>query len=133
MQSGRSGQICPAQPSNFSTSKPDLDLNMWEFNKADENQDKKFEEGVVLLRCSVHDADHAQWLTRRPVRRCVGSRVRAYRLKSTCHTWQDGAPAVHGTRAAAATPAPTGVLAHRPARRLRASLPARAAKGGGRG
>ena len=35
---------------------------MWEFNKADENRDKKFEEGVVLLRCSVHDADHAQWL-----------------------------------------------------------------------
>ena len=62
MRSGDSVQICPAHPSNFSTSKPDLDLNMWEFNKADENQEEKFEEGVVLLRCSVHDADHAQWL-----------------------------------------------------------------------
>ena len=63
MQSGRSGQMCPAHPNNFSTSKPDLDLNIWEFNKADENQDEKWEEGgIVLLRCSVHDADHAQWL-----------------------------------------------------------------------
>ena len=62
MRSGYSGQICPAHPSNFSTSKPDLDLNIWEFNKADENQEENFEEGVVLLRCSVHDADHAQWL-----------------------------------------------------------------------
>ena len=62
MRSGDSGQICPAHLSNYSTSKPDLDLNIWEFNKADENQMEKFEEGVVLLRCSVHDADHAQWL-----------------------------------------------------------------------
>merc|ERR1739842_256889 len=62
MVSAPSGQMCPAHPSNFSTSKPDLDLNIWKFNKADENQEEKFEEGVVLLRCSVHDADHAQWL-----------------------------------------------------------------------
>ena len=62
MKSGPSGQICPAHPRNFSTSKPDLDLNIWEFNKADEKQISKMEEGVVLLRCSVHDADHAQWL-----------------------------------------------------------------------
>ena len=62
LKSGPSGQICPAHPSNFSTSKPDLDLNIWEFNKADENQEEKFEEGVVLLRCSIHDASHAQWL-----------------------------------------------------------------------
>ena len=58
IRSGKSGQICPAHPSNFFTQKPDLDLNTW----ADEIQDEKFEEGVVLLRCSVHDADHAQWL-----------------------------------------------------------------------
>ena len=63
MRSGCSAQICPAHPSNFYTQKPDLDLNIWEFNKADENQDEKWEEGgIVLLRCSVHDADHAQWL-----------------------------------------------------------------------
>ena len=63
MRSGSSSQICPAHPSNFSTQKPDLDHNIWEFNKVDENQDEKWEEGgIVFLRCSVHDADHAQWL-----------------------------------------------------------------------
>ena len=62
MISGVSGQICPSHPSNFSTSKPDLDLNIWEFNKADEKENPNWEKGVVLLRCSVHDADHAQWL-----------------------------------------------------------------------
>ena len=63
MKSGPSGQMCPAHPSNFSTSKPDLNINTWEFKKNYQDyQDEKFEEVVVLLRCSVHDADHAQWL-----------------------------------------------------------------------
>ena len=62
MHSGRSAQVCPAHPSKFSAQKPDLDINVWQFNKADENQEEKWEQGVVLLRCSVHDAVHGQWL-----------------------------------------------------------------------
>ena len=48
---------------DFSTHKPNLDLNIWEFNKAELNQEEKWEEGgIVLLRCSVHDTVHGQWL-----------------------------------------------------------------------
>ena len=36
--------------------------NNWKFNKAGENQGANFEEGGVVVRCSVHNADHAQWL-----------------------------------------------------------------------
>ena len=32
------------------------------FNIAGENPKENFEEGGVVVRCSVHDVDHAQWL-----------------------------------------------------------------------
>ena len=62
IESGSAGESCPAHPSNFSLHHPASQRNNWQFNKAGENQEEKFEEGGVLVRCSVHDADHAQWL-----------------------------------------------------------------------
>ena len=60
--SGSAGESCPAHPSNFSLHRQSCNINNWMFNKAGENQDEKFEEGGVVVRCSVHDADHGQWL-----------------------------------------------------------------------
>ena len=62
IKSGSAGESCPAHPSNFSCHNQSLKQNNWQFNKAGENQEDKFEEGGVVVRCSVHDANHAQWL-----------------------------------------------------------------------
>ena len=62
IKSGSAGESCPAHPSNFSRHKKSFEINKWRFNKAGENQEENFEEGGVVVRCSVHDADHAQWL-----------------------------------------------------------------------
>ena len=62
IESGSAGESCPAHPSNLSRHKQSFNVNNWQFNKASENQEGKFEEGGVVVRCSVHDADHAQWL-----------------------------------------------------------------------
>ena len=62
IESGSTGESCPAHPSNFSIHKEPFQQNNWGFNKAGENQEVKFEEGGVVVRCSVHDTDHAQWL-----------------------------------------------------------------------
>ena len=62
IKSGSAGESCPAHPSNFSRHKKSFEINKWRFNKAGENQEENFEEGGVVFRCSVHDADHAQWL-----------------------------------------------------------------------
>ena len=59
--SGSAGESCPAHPSNFFLNRGSYKQNNWRFNKG-ENQEDKFEEGGVVVRCSVHDADHAQWL-----------------------------------------------------------------------
>ena len=60
--SGSAGESCPAHPSNFFLHKRSTNINNWQFNKAGENQGENFEEGGVIVRCSTHDADHAQWL-----------------------------------------------------------------------
>ena len=60
--SGSAGESCPAHPSNFSFHKKSLKQNNWVFNKAGENQEENFEEGGVVVRCNIHDVDHAQWL-----------------------------------------------------------------------
>ena len=62
IESGSAGESCPAHPSNFSFHNQSFQQNNWRFNKAGENQEENFEEGGVVVRCSVHDADHAQWL-----------------------------------------------------------------------
>ena len=60
--SGSAAQGCPGHPSNMSSS----NSNNWRFYKQGENQAEKqegsWEEGGVVVRCSVHDADHSQWL-----------------------------------------------------------------------
>ena len=60
--SGSAGESCPAHPSNFFLHQQSYKQNNWKFNKAGENQDENFEEGGVIVCCSVHDAEHAQWL-----------------------------------------------------------------------
>ena len=62
IESGSVGESCPAHPSNFSTNQKSYKQNNWQFNKAGENQEPKYEEGGVLVRCSVHDVVHGQWL-----------------------------------------------------------------------
>ena len=62
MGSGSAGESCPAHPSNFFMHTQSLNINNWVFNKAGENQGRKSEEGEVVIRCSVHSTDHAQWL-----------------------------------------------------------------------
>ena len=62
IHSGSAGESCAAHPGNFSFHKQSYKINNWRFNKAGENQEEKFEEGGVVVRCSVHDTDHAQWL-----------------------------------------------------------------------
>ena len=62
IRSGSAGESCPAHPSNISFHRKSFNINNWEFNKAGENQDENFEEGGVIVRCSTHNADHAQWL-----------------------------------------------------------------------
>ena len=63
ISSGSAGESCPAHPSNFSiNNRSNKQQNSWDFNKAGENKDEKYEEGEVVVRCSVHDTDHALWL-----------------------------------------------------------------------
>ena len=62
IHSGSAGESCPAHPSNFFCHQQSFKQNNWRFNKAGENQEEKFEEGGVVVRCSVHDADHAKWM-----------------------------------------------------------------------
>ena len=62
IESGSAGESCPAHPSSFSYDNQSFKQNNWWFNKAGDNQEEKFEEGGVVIRCSVHNADHAQWL-----------------------------------------------------------------------
>ena len=65
IHSGSAGESCPAHPSNFSLHQQSFKQNNWRFNKAGENQEENFEEGGVVVRCSVHVnhyADQAQWL-----------------------------------------------------------------------
>ena len=60
--SGSAAQGCPGHPSNMSSS----NSNNWRFYKQGENQAEKqegsWEEGGVVVRCSVHDANQSQWL-----------------------------------------------------------------------
>ena len=58
MGSGSAGESCPAHPSNFFMHTQSLNINNWVFNKAGE----KSEEGGLVIRCSIHSTDHAQWL-----------------------------------------------------------------------
>ena len=60
--SGSAGESCPAHPSNFSYHSQSFKQNNWQFNKAGEKQDDNLEEGGFVVRCSTHNADHAQWL-----------------------------------------------------------------------
>ena len=62
IESGSVGESCPAHPSNLSTNQKSYKQNNWQFNKTGENQEPKYEEGGVLVRCSVHNADHGRWL-----------------------------------------------------------------------
>ena len=52
IESGSAGESCPAHPSNFSLHKQSININNWQFNKAGETQEDKFEEGGVVVRCS---------------------------------------------------------------------------------
>ena len=66
IESASAKEICPAHPLNFSTGNPhtgSVKINNWQFNKlGSDRQGVHLEEGGVVVRCSVHDADHAQWL-----------------------------------------------------------------------
>ena len=61
VESGSAGKSCPAHPSNNSCQRLGFKQNNWQFNTVGENQKEKCEEGVVV-RCSVHDSVHTQWL-----------------------------------------------------------------------
>ena len=62
LHSGSAGQSCPAHPSNSMMHNLARNINNWRFKTVSEGQDDKFEEGGVVLRCSVHDSLHGQWL-----------------------------------------------------------------------
>ena len=55
IDSGSAGQACPAHPRNASNLR--LGSKEWVFNKADDNgvYSKDWEEGGVVIRCSVHN------------------------------------------------------------------------------
>ena len=54
IQSGSAGQACPAHPRNASNL--EYETKEWMFNKADDNDvdSEDWEEGGVVLHCSVH-------------------------------------------------------------------------------
>ena len=56
IRSFSSSQSCPAHPINN-----DLTKSI-KVNKAGEEEKEKWEDGIVLLRCSIHDAVHGLWL-----------------------------------------------------------------------
>ena len=55
IRSGTAGLRCPASPeSKFSKRFMD-EFNDWSFNKAGENDKEDWEEGGVVVQCTVHD------------------------------------------------------------------------------
>ena len=53
IRSGSAGLRCPARPESKFTKR--FDTNDWVFNKAGEDDEEDFEEGGIVVRCSVHD------------------------------------------------------------------------------
>ena len=39
-----------------------VSIDNWQFDKVGDYRNTSFEEGGVLVRCSVHDAEHGKWL-----------------------------------------------------------------------
>ena len=62
VRSGGCIQMCPAHPCNFSLHMGLLHIDNWQFDKVGDYRNTSFEEGGVLVRCSVHDAVHGKWL-----------------------------------------------------------------------
>ena len=59
---GSAGQSCPAHPSNSTMHNLARNVNNWRFKTVGDGQHDIFEEGGVVLPCSVHDSLHGQWL-----------------------------------------------------------------------
>ena len=53
IRSGSAGLRCPARPESKFNKR--FDTNYWVFNKAGEDDEEDFEEGGIVVRCSVHD------------------------------------------------------------------------------
>ena len=53
IRSGSAGLRCPARPENKFSKR--FNHNNWSFNKAGEDDKEDWEEGGVVVRCSVHD------------------------------------------------------------------------------
>ena len=54
IQSGSCGQPCPAHPRNKRSDRGD-NYQDWSFDKAREDSEPDWEEGGIIVRCSVHD------------------------------------------------------------------------------
>ena len=59
IRSGSAGLPCPADPRNRNYNGKRFEINDWQFNKADadadEDEDEDWEEGGVVVKCTVHD------------------------------------------------------------------------------
>ena len=53
IRSGSAGLRCPASPESKFNKR--FDTNDWSFNKAGEDDKEDWEEGGVVVSCSVHD------------------------------------------------------------------------------
>ena len=53
IRSGSAGLRCPARPESKFNKR--FDINDWQFNKAGEEDEEDWEEGGVVVRCTVHD------------------------------------------------------------------------------
>ena len=53
LRAGSAGSDCPAHPRNKVNTR--VNINDWSFNKAEEGEDADYEEGGVLVCCTVHD------------------------------------------------------------------------------
>ena len=62
VRSGGAMRRCPAHPCNFSLHMGLVSIDNWQFDKVGDYRNTSFEEGGVLVRCSVHDAEHGRWL-----------------------------------------------------------------------
>ena len=62
LRSGSASKSCPAHPRNYTIQHQSKNSNNWEFNKAGEDEAKVWEEGEIVVRCSVHDLVHIEWL-----------------------------------------------------------------------
>ena len=62
VRSGGAMRRCPAHPCNFSLHMGLVSIDNWQFDKVGDYRNTSFEEGGVLVRCSVHDAEHGKWL-----------------------------------------------------------------------